>query len=138
MHDCLIIGGGVIGLSLAYELAGHGATVHLVDRGQPGHEASWAGAGILPPGGMHPAANPAERLAHLSERLHAEWAEQLRSETGIDNGYRRCGAVYLAESEAEATRLAAAATDWAAGGIATDQVTHCAVGGVGTGFGSGD
>ena len=49
MHDCLIIGGGVIGLSLAYELAGDGQRVRVVDRIQPGREASWAAAGILPP-----------------------------------------------------------------------------------------
>jgi len=48
MHDVLIIGGGVIGLSLAWDLAKHGLKVHVIDQGEPGREASWAGAGILP------------------------------------------------------------------------------------------
>ena len=47
MHDVLIIGGGVIGLSLAWDLAKHGRSVHVIDQGEPGREASWAGAGII-------------------------------------------------------------------------------------------
>lgn len=106
MHDCLIIGGGVIGLSLAYELSTRGRRVMLVDRGEPGCEASWAGAGILPPANAHTATEPLDRLAALSLGLHAEWAARLREETGIDNGFRRCGALYVARTEAERTRLA--------------------------------
>jgi glycine oxidase len=97
LDDVLIIGGGVIGLSLAYELAQHGARVRVIDRGPLGSESSWAGAGILPPGARHPQAHPLEQLAALSAELHAHWAEQLRAETGIDTGYRRCGGLYLPE-----------------------------------------
>ena len=47
--DILIVGGGVIGLSSALELARAGAKVTVVERGQCGNESSWAGGGILSP-----------------------------------------------------------------------------------------
>lgn len=47
--DVVIVGGGVIGLSLAWQLAGQGRDVTVLDKQQTGREASWAGAGILPP-----------------------------------------------------------------------------------------
>ncbi|MBI2479639.1 MAG: glycine oxidase ThiO [Planctomycetia bacterium] len=107
VSDCLIVGGGVIGLSLAYELVNHGATVQLVDRGPIGREASWAGAGILPPANLATAIDPLDRLRALSHQLHREWAVRLREETGIDNGYRVCGGLYLARSIGEAAALQA-------------------------------
>ena len=48
--DCLVIGGGVIGLTTAWKLAQQGLSVRVCDQSTPGREASWAGAGILPPG----------------------------------------------------------------------------------------
>ncbi|MFQ5734837.1 MAG: FAD-dependent oxidoreductase, partial [Planctomycetaceae bacterium] len=50
--DVIIVGGGVIGLSTAYELAGRQRSVCLLEQGPMGREASWAGAGILPPGNL--------------------------------------------------------------------------------------
>jgi glycine oxidase len=47
--DVLIIGGGLIGLAIAFELAQRGAAVRVYERGEPGHGASWAGAGMLAP-----------------------------------------------------------------------------------------
>lgn len=47
--DALVVGGGLIGLSVAFELAQRGATVRVYDRGEPGRGASWAGAGMLAP-----------------------------------------------------------------------------------------
>ena len=49
MGDALVVGGGLIGLAIAFELAGRGASVRVYDRGEPGHGASWAGAGMLAP-----------------------------------------------------------------------------------------
>ena len=69
MSDVLIVGGGVIGLSLAYELAGHGAAVRVIDAGQPAREASWAGAGILPPA-RATSDDPLEQLTALCNDLH--------------------------------------------------------------------
>lgn len=104
MSDVLIVGGGVIGLSLAYELAGHGAAVRVIDAGQPAREASWAGAGILPPA-RATSGDPLEQLTALSNDLHRQWSEALRATTGIDNEYRRSGAIYLARDPEETYRL---------------------------------
>lgn len=106
MPECLIVGGGVIGLSLAYELSQHDFGVQVIDRGRIGKEASWAGAGILPPANEVTALHPIDKLRALSHRLHAQWAEQLQRETGIDTGYRKCGGLYIARSAGEAAALA--------------------------------
>ena len=105
MNDCLIIGGGVIGLSLAYELSGRGLDVCLIDRDRPGCEASWAGAGILPPHRLQADDPGEEQLAGLSCQLHPQWAADLREETGIDNGYRPSGAIYVARDRLSAEML---------------------------------
>ncbi|MFO0904852.1 MAG: glycine oxidase ThiO [Pirellulales bacterium] len=106
MDRCAIIGGGVVGLSLAYELACRNWRVSLFDRQQTGREASWAGAGILPPANLAAAVHPLDQLRGLSFQLHAEWATRLREETGIDTEYRRCGALYVAQTAGEAASLA--------------------------------
>lgn len=91
MQDVIIIGGGVIGLSLACELAGAGVSVAVLEQGQIGQEASWAGAGILPPGNPARAQSAAAVLRAASHVLWPELTALLRQETGIDNGFRRCG-----------------------------------------------
>jgi glycine oxidase len=118
MPSCLIIGGGVVGLSLAYELARRTWQVTILDRGPLGREASWAGAGILPPANAATALHPLDRLRALSNDLHAVWAKRLLAETGIDNGYRRCGGLYLARTPGETAALAAMASTFAAEQIA--------------------
>ena len=107
-HDVLVIGGGVIGLSLAWELSLHNVKVCVVDRSQFGQEASWAGAGMIPPGSQpafRMSANTVEQLEGLSQLLHQAWHQQLRELTGIDNGYRQCGGLYLATNDIEANTL---------------------------------
>jgi glycine oxidase len=110
MHDVLIIGGGVIGLSLAWDLAKHGCSVHVIDKGQIGREASWAGAGILPAATHSIDQHPLDQLRGLACELHPQWAAELKSLTGIDTGYWRCGGIHLARSPGEAASLAAWAT----------------------------
>jgi glycine oxidase len=111
--DTLIVGGGIIGLSLAYELAARGQVVALVERDTCGRAASWAGVGILPPVAIRGLEeDPLEQLRSLSHRLLAEWAGRLQAETAIDTGWRACGGIYLATTPAEAATLAANKLWW--------------------------
>ncbi len=114
--DVLIMGAGVIGLSLAWELANRDQRVLLVDSGQAG-QASWAGAGILPAAATTGIRDPYESLKALSHQLHAQWSERLRAATGIDTEYNRCGGLHVARSPAEAATLAANEFWWQEHGI---------------------
>jgi glycine oxidase len=105
--DCVIIGAGVVGLSLAYELVQRNWQVTVLDKGQVGKGTSWAGAGILPPANLQTATHPLEQLRGWSQALHPLWAEQLLTETGIDTGFRKCGGVYAANTAGEAAALVA-------------------------------
>src|SRR5271156_3223869 len=89
--DIAIVGGGIIGLTTAYFLAREGLQVTVVDKGDFGQEASWAGAGILPPCHLSPELPPVDQLAAHSSALFATLSNELRERTGMDNGYLRCG-----------------------------------------------
>ena len=115
--ETLIIGGGIIGLSLAWELSKRGRAVTVVDAGELGRASSWAGAGILPPAASQNIVDPYEALRSLSHRLHSQWAEELRSATGVDTGYQRCGGIYLATSRGEFATLSANEGWWREHGI---------------------
>src|SRR5438309_6754195 len=89
--DVLIIGGGVIGLTAAYFLAREQVNVEVVDQGDFGKEASWAGAGIIPPGDPSHARDPFDQLRAHSSVLFPRLSAELREQTGIDTGDRRSG-----------------------------------------------
>lgn len=112
--DCGVIGGGVIGLSIARELAARGLSVTVVSGGPRKESSSWAAAGILPPAPMplDAAAEPNETLTAASDLLHRDWAATLLEETGIDNGLRRCGGLHLAGDDRGLLRIAADERDW--------------------------
>jgi glycine oxidase len=109
--DVLIVGGGVIGLTTAYFLCRDGVRVTVVDKGDFGQEASWAGAGIIPPGRVDPASAPIDQLRALSSTRFAPLSEELRDRTGIDNGYRVSGGLVTVEGEPEET------DEWKTGGV---------------------
>ena len=79
--DVIIIGGGIIGLSLAIALRKRGATVLVVERGEPGREASHAAGGMLVD---CPLETPAvlQSLATASARMYPEFAYELEVESG--------------------------------------------------------
>lgn len=119
--DVAIFGGGIIGLTCAYYLAHEGLAVAVYDRGELGREASWAGAGILPPGNPAQAASPLDCLRGLGAQQFPHLSAELRDLTGLDNGYRCCGGIeFLAPGEADIPAL------WAAEGIAFERLAPAA------------
>lgn len=90
--DVIIIGGGIIGLSLAIELRKRAATVLVVERGEPGREASYAAGGMLVD---CPLETPLvlQPLATASARMYLEFAHELRIESGVDPDLRELGAI---------------------------------------------
>ncbi len=117
--DVLILGGGVIGLTTAYFLAREGVVVEVLDKGDLGQEASWAGAGILPPGNPDRAATHYDLLRAHSCALHPLLAAELRERTGIDNGYLRSGGLEILVE-------GAAADEWRSEGIPFEQLDAAA------------
>jgi glycine oxidase len=104
--DVVVIGAGAIGLSIAFRLSQGGARVSVLDRGEPGREASWAAAGILSAQGEAQTPGPLLDLLWRSEQLFPGFVAELEELTGESCGYRRSGALHLAASGEEVTRLA--------------------------------
>lgn len=117
--DVLILGGGVIGLTTAYFLAREGVRVQLLDRGDFGQEASWAGAGILPPGNPAAAQSAFDQLRAHSVTLFPILSEELRQRTHIDNGYLRCGGLEFISAEE-----VAAEQEWRGAGIEAEMLAE--------------
>src|SRR5699024_2159294 len=96
-----------IGMMTAWQLAEAGCSVTLVERGQCGREASWAGGGILSP--LYPwrYSRSVNDLAHWSINVYPQLARRLTEETGISPEYRRKGLLYLqVDDEPSALRWA--------------------------------
>jgi glycine oxidase len=93
--DFLIVGGGAVGLGSARILLQAGYRVTLVERGEVGREASWAGGGILSPLCPWDYREPVTRLALRGMEMFGEAAAALHSATGIDPEYQRSGMLVL-------------------------------------------
>ena len=99
--DAIIIGSGIIGLSLAIELNKRGLRVLVADKGEPGREASWAAGGMLAdfPLEMAPALR---NLASASARMYPEFVRELEDESRMKIDLRDKGAIVFRQiSEAD-------------------------------------
>jgi glycine oxidase len=96
--DVIIIGGGIIGLSLSIALRKRGATVLVVERGEPGQEASHAAAGMLAdfPLETPPILQP---LATASASMYPEFVHELQDESGMDVDLRDQGTIFFPAPE---------------------------------------
>ena len=103
--DVVVVGGGVIGCSIAYFLAQDGARVTLLERSHLAAGASGVAAGMLAPQVEAPFADPFFELALLGRAEHAGLAARLLDEVGLDVEYRATGILRVARTEAERTDL---------------------------------
>ncbi len=97
----IIIGGGVVGLATAQILLQTGNKVVLIERGQVGQEASWAGGGILSPLCPWDYQEPVTRLALHGMAGFSQASALLHAAVGIDPEYQRSGMLLLPPFSAE-------------------------------------
>jgi len=105
--DVVVIGGGVIGLAIAWRACERGLRAVVLERDQPGRGTSWLGAGMLAP--VAEASAREERLLALglaSARLYPAFLSELRAASGRDDlGYLACGTLLAARDADEAESL---------------------------------
>ena len=101
----VIIGGGVIGCSIAYHLAGAGANVTLVERGKVGSGASDVAAGMVAALSENLALGEPLSLALRSRSLLLDMLPSLQSESGIDVEYLSPGILHIGVTEDEEAEL---------------------------------
>jgi glycine oxidase len=92
--DVIISGAGIIGVSLALELRERGAQVLILEKGDPGSEASSAAAGMLAP--ADPATPPALRpLAMASAKMFPAYVQKLEAGARMQVDFRQLGTIEL-------------------------------------------
>lgn len=89
--DVAIAGAGLVGATIGWELARAGLRVGIFDAGEPGKEASWAGAGILSPAPENSAMLPLVALGQASLAMYPEFVAQVEEASGQSVGYRAKG-----------------------------------------------
>jgi len=113
----VIIGGGVIGASVAYHLAQLGWTdTLLLEQGQLSCGTTWHAAGLV---GQLRATESGTRLVQYSTSLY----ERLEAETGLGTGFRRCGGVTVARTQDRLTQLRRTAATAEAFGLDCELIT---------------
>jgi glycine oxidase len=108
-RDVIIVGGGVIGCSIAWRLAQAGLKVTVFERGRVGCEASRAAAGMLSPQGESQTPGPFFDLCLRSRAMYRSFAEELNDASGIDVEYKDEGTLFVVlqgEDDQEKTRWA--------------------------------
>lgn len=103
--EAIVVGGGIIGLSIARQLAVRGVEVVVLEQTRIGSGASGAAAGMLAAQVETEEDGPFFDLQVESRRMWREWARMLPEETGMQLGYREEGIYRIAETEQEAEQL---------------------------------
>lgn len=115
--NALVVGGGVIGLSIALELAQRGAGVSVYDVGEPGRAASWAAAGMLAPRTERLANQQLQSLCEESLALYPDFAKRVREAGGVDPHLRLNGIVNAAFDDESLERISSHARLVSAQGV---------------------
>ncbi|MGM0750905.1 MAG: glycine oxidase ThiO [Bacillota bacterium] len=104
-YDVIIVGGGVIGCSIAYQLSKRGKKVLLIERNQLAGKASKAAAGMLGVQTELHGGSPMYHLAMASRNMYSTLAEELKEISGMNIEYEENGMIKLAKTEEEAHDL---------------------------------
>jgi glycine oxidase len=102
-----VVGGGIIGMTIAWRLAQRAVAVEIYDAGRIGGEASWAGAGMLAPGGEIDAPSRLAKLTVESLKLYPEFVRELEEESGHAIDFSACGAIEITRDDSRARAQAA-------------------------------
>lgn len=89
--DAIVVGGGLIGGSIAFDLAAQNIRVALIDRQQPGREASWAAAGMLSPGPDSPETLPLVPLAKESLQMYPGFVRTIEEASELSVAFAQAG-----------------------------------------------
>jgi glycine oxidase len=105
-RDIVVVGAGIVGCAIAYELARRGASVEIVDERHPvGMGATQASAGVLAPYIEAREGNPLLPLAVRSLQLFDEFVTRVSSTSGVEVPYQRTGTIDVAVDESEMRSL---------------------------------
>ncbi len=115
-----VAGGGIVGLSIAWRLGQRGVPVTVFDKGAMGGEASWAGAGMLAPGGEILATSPIAGWALEARRIYPSFIRELEESSAARIDFQECGALDLAYSAEDWQALETRAAHQAALGIPSE------------------
>src|SRR5215469_14312604 len=103
--DVIVIGGGIVGSSIALRLVEAGLSVSVYDRGEPGAEASSAAAGMIAPQGEKTQSEAFSALSWESHGLYPEFVAEIEEASGRQVGYRRDGTLLVALDEQQSGDL---------------------------------
>jgi glycine oxidase len=103
--DIIVVGAGIVGCAVAYELARRGASVELLDERPVGMGATQASAGVLAPYIEAREGSVLLEMTVRSLRLYDEFIARVSADSGISIPYRRTGTIDIAFSESDLTRL---------------------------------
>lgn len=97
--DVVVVGAGLIGMAIGFELAERGASVRVYDRGEPARAASWAGAGMLAPYTERITDEGLLALCASSLAAYPHFVKRIRDASGMDARLRLDGVFYAAFEE---------------------------------------
>ncbi|MBL8232401.1 MAG: glycine oxidase ThiO [Bryobacterales bacterium] len=125
--DVLVIGGGIIGASIAWQLSKQQLSVAVCDARGLGQEASWAGAGMLVPGSEFDEPNEWLALGQESLALYPDFVSALQEESGEPIDFAMCGALEIADTPEHFALLERRAAAQGTMGIRTERVDQAAL-----------
>src|SRR6476469_9266088 len=108
--DIVVVGAGIVGCGVAYELARRGCAVQVLDDRAPGLGATQASAGVLAPFIEASAEGPLLDLTAASLALYDEFIARVSMDSGMSIRYERSGTLDVATDEATMTRLRSVAS----------------------------